>query len=139
MDYRIKRILDFCKANKDLPNISEMISGYSGLTERNIKQLRYFCKTKLKGMQDLARTLDGAEEGEIESSLCGLWFEFRSEWIRHNAVNNYNMVMHGDADSLSIVQSAYLSFLIGATEEWIPESQLEKMKEIMVDVQYATG
>ncbi|MCC5816440.1 MAG: hypothetical protein JJT78_16945 [Leptospira sp.] len=131
-------LLEYCKTNKDVPFLKEMTENYEGLSERNIKELNYFSKMKLKGIQDLAKTLEDAETEEIESSISGLWFEFRSEWIRHNAVNNYNMVMKGDADPLSVVQSAVLSHLIGGIETWIPEDKLKKMMEIMVSVQYDT-
>lgn len=136
MDQRINGLLDYCKKNKDVPFLQEMIDSYPGLTERNLKELKYFAKVKLKGMQDLGKTLEDADSEEIESSISGLWFEFRSQWIRHNAVNNYNMVMTGDADPLSVIQSAVLSHLIGVIEDWIPEDKLEKMMQIMVDVQY---
>lgn len=136
MDKRISGLLDYCKKNKDVPFLQEMIDNYDGLTDRNIKELKYFAKMKLKGIQELAKTLKESDEDEVESSISGLWFEFRSQWIRHNAVNNYNMVMLGEADALSVVQSAVLSHYIGAIEEWIPEEKLSKMNEVMVNIQY---
>ncbi|WCL50095.1 hypothetical protein [Leptospira sp. GIMC2001] len=136
INQKIEGLLQLCRNKKDLIELDEMIDSFPGLNERGIKQLKYFAKSKLKGIQDLANTLKDAGETEVDSAISGLWFEFRSEWIRHNAINNYNMVMHGDADSLSVLQSAYLSFLIGEIEILISEEQLDKMKEVMVSIQY---
>jgi len=134
----VKGILDYCRENKDVPFLPEMIESYPSLTDRNKKEVKYFAKMKLKGLQELAKTLRGAEEDEIVSAISGVWFEFRAEWIRHNAVNNYNMFMYGEADPVFVLQSSILSHYIGGIERFIPEEKLEKMKEIMTNLQYAS-
>ena len=73
---------------------------------------------------------------EINSAIRNFWFELRSEWIRHNMINNYNMVMNGTADIVSVMQSGFISGMIGELEAFIPEAELEKMNAIMVKVQY---
>lgn len=133
---RVQGLIDYCKANKDVPFLAEMVDGYPGLTERNKKEIKYFAKLKIKGLMELAKTLKGAEEDEIDSGITGVWFEFRSQWIRHNAVNNYNMITHGEADPLFVLQSAVLSHYLAGIEEFIPEEKLTKMNEIMVNIQY---
>ena len=44
--------------------------------------------------------------------------------------------MHGTADIVSVMQSAFISGMIGELESFISEEELEKMNEIMVKVQY---
>lgn len=44
--------------------------------------------------------------------------------------------MHGTADIVSVLQSGFISGMIGELETFIPEAELEKMNEIMVKVQY---
>ena len=54
----------------------------------------------------------------------------------NNMINNYNMVMNGTADIVSVMQSGFISGMIGELEAFIPEAELEKMNAIMVKVQY---
>ncbi len=77
-----------------------------------------------------------SELEEIHYAIRNFWFELRTEWIRHNMINNYNMVMHGEADIVSVMQSAFISGMIGELEAFIPEEELDKMNAIMVKVQY---
>lgn len=136
MDERVRGLLEYCKANKNVAFLDEMIESYPGVTERNKKEIKYYAKIKLKGIQELAKTLKFAEPVEVESAISTLWFEFRSQWIRHNAVNNYNMYMYGVADPLFVLQSSVLSYYIDGLEKFIPQEKLEKMNEIMVNLQY---
>ncbi len=121
---------------KDLYYLEEMISEYSSLSERDVKQLRYFAKVKLKGIEEVAKTLKDYTNEEALPSIVSLWFEWRSEWIRYNAVNNFNMMEYEKVDAKSVIQSAYVSYLIDKIEPLIPEEKLEKIQKIMVEVQY---
>lgn len=134
----IQGLKDICNQNKDLVFLDEFLAGYTKLTEREDKQLRYFCKTELKGIQDLVKTLDGADISEIDSAISGLWFEFHSKWIRFNAINNYNAVMNVEVNPLYVLQSASITYFISKIEEFIEPDKLEKMKKIMTEVQYSS-
>lgn len=106
------------------------------LTEKQILQLKYNTKQKVRALGAIISIHKDSEKEEIDSAIRNLWFELRSEWIRHNMINNYNMVMHGTADIVSVMQSAFISGMIGELESFISEEELEKMNEIMVKVQY---
>jgi hypothetical protein len=134
-----KSLLEIVKSLKDLNYLTEIFEDFEELTDRDRKELKYYAKTKLKEMHELAKVLKTAEEEEATSSIINLWFEWRSEWIRYNAVNNFNMVEFGEANNMSVVKSGYVSFLISKIESLIPEEKLEKIHEIMVQVQYESG
>lgn len=138
MENAVQGLKDICNQNKDLKFLDEFLSGYTELTEREDKQLRYYCKTELKGILDLVKTLDGADSFEIDSAISGLWFEFHSKWIRFNAINNYNAVMNDDINPLYVLQSASITYFISKIEDFIEDEQLQKMKKIMTDVQYSS-
>ncbi|NCN09292.1 MAG: hypothetical protein GW938_05550 [Leptospira sp.] len=138
MENAVQGLKDICNQNKDLKFLDEFLSGYTELTEREDKQLRYYCKTELKGILDLVKTLDGADTSEIDSAISGLWFEFHSKWIRFNAINNYNAVMNDNINPLYVLQSASITYFISKIEDFIEDEQLQKMKKIMTDVQYSS-
>lgn len=121
---------------KDLFYLEEMIKEHSSLSERDVKQLRYFAKVKLKGIEEVAKTLKDYTNEEALPSIVSFWFEWRSEWIRYNAVNNFNMIEYGKVCAKSVIQSTYVSYLIDKIEPLIPEEKLEKIQKIMVEVQY---
>lgn len=133
---KVRGFLDYCKSQKDLAFLPEMVDDYPGLTDRNKKEVKYYAKMKLKGMLELAKTLKEADDQEIDSALTGIWFEFRSQWIRHNAVNNFNMFTYGTADPVFVLQSAILTYYLAGIETFIPEDKLAKMNEVMVNIQY---
>lgn len=116
--------------------IQGLIADNYELTEKQILQLKYNTKLKNRALGAIISIYKDSELSEINSAIRNFWFELRSEWIRHNMVNNYNMVMHGTADIVSVLQSGFISGMIGELETFIPEAELEKMNEIMVKVQY---
>ena len=127
-----------CLYNKYRDNdiVSQLIEDNQDLTEKQILQLRYNTKVKIRALGHLIKIHRDSDIAEINSALRSFWFELRSEWVRHNMINNYNMVMNGTADQVSVMQSAFISGMIGEIENFIPESELDKMNEIMVKVQY---
>jgi hypothetical protein len=132
----IEGLLDICKEEKDLPFLDEVLPDFPELVSKDIKQIRYYCKNKLKNIQELAKAFKQSEDFEIEGAVINLWFELRSEWIRYNSVNNYNMIFHGTANPMYIIQSSFVSFLIGKIEKYIPPEKLEQIQQIMLKVQY---
>lgn len=108
------------------------------LNENDIKHLKYYAKTKLKSLLDISKTGNEFTNEDSLSLLINIWFEWRSEWIRYNAVNNYNMVVHGYAETLSVMKSAYISYLLSKIEPLIPAETLQKIHDIMVNIQYQT-
>ncbi len=136
MDKTIQGLLDICKEEKDLPFLDEVLPDFPELVAKEIKQIRYYCKNRLKNIQDLAKAFKSSEDFEIEGAVINLWFEFRSEWIRYNSVNNYNMIFHGSASPMYMIQSSFISFLIGKIEKFIPLEKLEQIHQIMLKVQY---
>jgi hypothetical protein len=132
----IEGLLDICKEEKDLPFLDEVLPDFPELVSKDIKQIRYYCKNKLKNIQELAKAFKQSEDFEIEGAVINLWFELRSEWIRYNSVNNYNMIFHGTANPMYIIQSSFISFLIGKIEKYIPPEKLEQIQQIMLKVQY---
>lgn len=106
------------------------------VSEKDSKALRYYARTKLKEILDIAKTGPELDEEETLSLLINLWFKWRSEWIHYNAVNNYNMVINGYAYIPSVLKSSYISHLIAKIETLIPEDTLEKIHEVMVNIQY---
>ncbi len=106
------------------------------LNEKDSKILKYYAKTKLKSLLDLIKTGEEFTEEDTINLLVNIWSEWRSEWIHYNAVNNYKMVFHGNADLLSVLKSSYISHLISKIEPLIPPETLQKIYEIMVSIQY---
>lgn len=130
----IKQIV---KSEKSFSFLSEIISENS-VSENDSKVLKYYAKTKLKSLLDIAKLGNEFTYNDILSLLINLWFEWRSEWIRCNAINNYNMVFYGAADILCVIKAAYVSHLLSKIEPLIPNETLQKIHEIMVNIQYQT-
>lgn len=136
MNSQIRNLNNLYVRYKDPSIVLNLIRDNPELTEKQILQLKYNTKQKVRALGAIISINRESDEEEINSAIRNFWFELRSEWIRHNMVNNYNMVMHGTADSVSVMQSAFISGMIGELEAFIPENELEKMNEIMVKVQY---
>ncbi|HMV41146.1 MAG TPA: hypothetical protein PK079_09120 [Leptospiraceae bacterium] len=116
--------------------MTNLIQDNPELTEKQILQLKYNIKLKIRALGAIISINKDSDVEEVNLAIRNFWFELRSEWIRHNMINNYNMVMTGTADVVSVIQSAFISGMIGELENFIPENELEKMNEIMVKVQY---
>lgn len=136
MNSQIRNLTNLYFRYKDHAVVLNLIRDNPGLTEKQILQLKYNTKQKVRALGAIISIHKDSDDEEINSAIRNFWFELRSEWIRHNTINNYNMVMHGTADSVSVMQSAFISGMIGELEAFIPENDLEKMNEIMVKVQY---
>ncbi|MCB1178576.1 MAG: hypothetical protein KDK36_13405 [Leptospiraceae bacterium] len=136
MTDKVSEIKEICKTESNLAYFDSVFPDFPDLTPREIKQIKYFAKSKLKEIIDLLKTFKDAPEDEINSGIISIWIELRSEWIRYNAVNNYNMVINGVASSLSVLKSGFVSYLIGKIETYISEDKLEKLNDIMTKVQY---
>ncbi|MDX1960744.1 MAG: hypothetical protein SFU98_19385 [Leptospiraceae bacterium] len=134
---RLKQLIEIYKQNNSVPTLKEILKDFPDLSERTVKQINYLAKMRIKGIQDLTDTLVDASKEEVDSAIMSLWFELRSEWMRYNAVNNYNMVMHGKADDMSVILSAFISNLIVQLEAMLEKEQIEEMHNIMVKVQYS--
>ena len=131
----IKKLKALYDRYRDPSMIQGLIADNYELTEKQILQLKYNTKLKNRALGAIISIYKDSELSEINSAIRNFWFELRSEWIRHNMVNNYNMVMHGTADIVSVLQSGFISGMIGELETFIPEAELEKMNEIMVKEQ----
>jgi len=136
LNSQIKNLHNLYIRYKDNTVVFNLIKDNPELTEKQILQLKYNTKQKVRALGAIISIHKDSEKEEIDSAIRNLWFELRSEWIRHNMINNYNMVMHGNADIVSVMQSAFISGMIGELESFISEEELEKMNEIMVKVQY---
>jgi hypothetical protein len=132
----IKKLKALYDKYRDPSIIQNLIQDNPELTEKQILQLKYNTKLKNRALGAIISIHRDSELEEIHSAIRNFWFELRTEWIRHNMINNYNMVMHGTADIVSVMQSAFISGMIGELEAFIPEEELEKMNAIMVKVQY---
>jgi len=132
----LKNLINLYNKYRDNDILLHLIEDNPDLTEKQILQLRYNTKLKTRGLGALIKIHKDSEAEEVKSAIRNFWFELRSEWVRHNMINNYNMVMHGNADQVSVMQSAFISGMIGELENFISEPDLEKMNEIMVKVQY---
>ncbi|MBK6605023.1 MAG: hypothetical protein IPO06_15070 [Leptospiraceae bacterium] len=121
---------------RDPSVVANLIEGNNELTEKQILQIKYNTKLKNRALGAIISIHKDSDIEEINSAIRNFWFELRSEWIRHNMINNYNMVMNGTADIVSVMQSGFISGMIGELEAFIPEAELEKMNAIMVKVQY---
>ena len=132
----IKKLKTLYDRYRDPSIIENLIQGNTDLTEKQILQLKYNTKLKNRALGAIISIHKDSDIDEINSAIRNFWFELRSEWIRHNMINNYNMVQNGTADIVSVLQSGFISGMIGDLEAFIPEAELEKMNEIMVKVQY---
>lgn len=132
----IKKLKALYDRYRDSSIIQNLIQDNPELTEKQILQLKYNTKLKNRALGAILSIHRDSELEEIHSAIRNFWFELRTEWVRHNMINNYNMVMHGTADIVSVMQSAFISGMIGELEAFIPEEELEKMNAIMVKVQY---
>ena len=121
---------------RDPSVVQNLIVDNPELTEKQILQLKYNTKLKNRALGAIISIHKDSDIQEVNSAIRNFWFELRTEWIRHNMINNYNMVMNGTADLVSVMQSAFISGMIGELEVFIPEEELEKMHNIMVKVQY---
>lgn len=113
MNPQIKNLHDLYIRYKDNTVVLNLIKDNPELTEKQILQLKYNTKQKVRALGAIISIHKDSEKEEIDSAIRNLWFELRSEWIRHNMINNYNMVMHGTADIVSVMQSAFISGKIG--------------------------
>ena len=132
----IKKLKALYDRYRDPSMIQGLIADNYELTEKQILQLKYNTKLKNRALGAIISIHKDSDIEEINSAIRNFWFELRSEWIRHNMINNYNMVMNGTADIVSVMQSGFISGMIGELEAFIPEAELEKMNAIMVKVQY---
>lgn len=132
----IKKLKALYDRYRDPSIIQNLIQDNPELTEKQVLQLKYNTKMKNRALGAIISIHRDSELEEIHSAIRNFWFELRTEWIRHNMINNYNMVMHGEADIVSVMQSAFISGMIGELEAFIPEEELDKMNAIMVKVQY---
>jgi len=132
----IKKLKTLYDRYRDPSIVANLIEGNNELTEKQILQIKYNTKLKNRALGAIISIHKDSDIEEINSAIRNFWFELRSEWIRHNMINNYNMVMNGTADIVSVMQSGFISGMIGELETFIPEAELEKMNEIMVKVQY---
>lgn len=126
---------ELVKSEKELNFLNEILEE-NEVPEKEAKSLKYYARTKLKSILDIAKTGDEYKENEILSLIINLWFEWRSEWIRYNAINNYNMVFFGNADLSSVIKASYISHLIAKIEQFIPSETLQKINDIMVKIQF---
>lgn len=133
---QIKNLKALYDRYKEPSVIESLIKDNPELTEKQILQLKYNTKLKNRALGAIISIHRDSEAEEIDSAIRNFWFELRTEWVRHNMINNYNMVMHGTADIVSVMQSAFISGMIGELEAFISEEELEKMNAIMVKVQY---
>lgn len=136
MKEEIRKLKSLYDKYRDPSIITNLVADNPDLTDKQVLQLKYNVKLKIRALGGIIMINRDSEIEEINSAIRNFWFELRSEWIRHNTINNYNMVMTGTADSVSVIQSAFISGMIGELEAFIPETELEKMNEIMVKVQY---
>ena len=136
MQEEIKKLKTLYDRYRDPSIVANLIEGNNELTEKQILQIKYNTKLKNRALGAIISIHKDSDIEEINSAIRNFWFELRSEWIRHNMINNYNMVMNGTADIVSVMQSGFISGMIGELEIFIPEAELEKMNEIMVKVQY---
>lgn len=136
MQEEIKKLKTLYDRYRDPSVVANLIEGNNELTEKQILQIKYNTKLKNRALGAIISIHKDSDIEEINSAIRNFWFELRSEWIRHNMINNYNMVMNGTADIVSVMQSGFISGMIGELETFIPEAELEKMNEIMVKVQY---
>ncbi|MBL0266462.1 MAG: hypothetical protein IPQ05_22020 [Leptospiraceae bacterium] len=136
MNPQIKNLHDLYIRYRDPSVVANLIEGNNELTEKQILQIKYNTKLKNRALGAIISIHKDSDIEEINSAIRNFWFELRSEWIRHNMINNYNMVMNGTADIVSVMQSGFISGMIGELEAFIPEAELEKMNAIMVKVQY---
>ncbi|HRG45922.1 MAG TPA: hypothetical protein PLX69_15295 [Leptospiraceae bacterium] len=136
MQEEIKKLKTLYDRYRDPSIVANLIEGNNELTEKQILQIKYNTKLKNRALGAIISIHKDSDIEEINSAIRNFWFELRSEWIRHNMINNYNMVMNGTADIVSVMQSGFISGMIGELETFIPEAELEKMNEIMVKVQY---
>lgn len=136
MQEEIKKLKTLYDRYRDPSIVANLIEGNNELTEKQILQIKYNTKLKNRALGAIISIHKDSDIEEINSAIRNFWFELRSEWIRHNMINNYNMVMNGTADIVSVMQSGFISGMIGELETFMPEAELEKMNEIMVKVQY---
>lgn len=136
---QLKSLIDIYNRYRDNNIILHLIEDNPDLTERQILELKYSTKVKTRALGAIIKMNKDSEPEEINSAIRNFWFELRSEWIRHNMINNYNMVTYGHADQVSVMQSAFVSGMIGELETLIPQSDLTQMEEIMVKIQYSGG
>jgi len=132
----IKKLKSLYDKYREPSILTNLIQDNPELTEKQILQLKYNIKLKIRALGAIISINKDSDVEEVNLAIRNFWFELRSEWIRHNMINNYNMVMTGTADVVSVIQSAFISGMIGELENFIPENELEKMNEIMVKVQY---
>lgn len=136
MREEIKKLKSLYDKYREPSILTNLIQDNPELTEKQILQLKYNIKLKIRALGAIISINKDSDVEEVNLAIRNFWFELRSEWIRHNMINNYNMVMTGTADVVSVIQSAFISGMIGELENFIPENELEKMNEIMVKVQY---
>lgn len=131
----LKKLKQLVKQEKEFVFLEELLTE-NEIQDKEKLALKYYAKLKLKSILEIAKTGSELSDSETLSLLVNLWFEWRSEWIRYNAINNYNMVIHGTVDLTSVIKSSYVSYLISKIEDFIPEETLQKIHEIMVEQQY---
>ncbi len=132
---KLNRLYEVYLKYKDNLQISDFANDYGSVPENKLPRLKCLSKLKIRALGSIIKINLDSDEEEIRSSIINFWFELRAEWIRHNTVNNYNMVLNGISDPVSVVLSAFISSMIDDVENLLTPDEITQMNEIMVNVQ----
>ncbi len=120
---------------KDNQKVVDLSKDYQEFNEQNLPKLKMYSRLKIRALGSIIKIHKESEEFEVNSAIVNFWFELRSEWIRCNTVNNYNMILTGTADDVSVVNSSFVAAMLEDIEKLISEEELSKINDIMVGVQ----
>jgi hypothetical protein len=138
MNPLLKKLYEVYQSYRDKQKILSVLKDYKTLEEKRNSLFICTANLKVRALGSIIKINKDSEEPEILSSICNFWIELRSEWVRLNTVNNYNLILNGEADDVNILLSAFISGMIESIEPLIPEAELNKMNEVMVQVQYGS-
>lgn len=115
--------------------IEQLANEYNTFDFKNIDRLKCLSRLKIRALGSIIKIHKNSTDEEIKSATVNYWFELRAEWIRHNTVNNYNMVFNGTSDATSVILSSFISKLLEDIEKLLSVDELNRMNDIMVQVQ----
>ena len=115
-----------------------MIGENENLNHNQRSFLRNYADQKVHSISAMANLLDGATTDEAQYDLGVFWMENHTEWIRHNNLMNFSLVINGAADPVVQIQGSFVSNIVGNVETLLSEEHLEKLKTSMfLDYEYS--
>jgi hypothetical protein len=106
----------------------ETLEAWSGEPEV-AEQLRRWIEKERDEMLELVRS--ALDPVDLETSMMVRYIEMRSQWIRHNALSNYQLLRTGEPPIEVMFRGSLITSLIIAIEPFIDQEDLQKATEFL--------